>query len=189
MENRELFNIVDYILNKAGERELEVIKEALKRRIERRDHSPMGIDINRVAHDAGSSLGKQVASSKEYIRNTVKDFVIKTIRQEAPDISDHDLNILLDQWAPDPGNERKSSGGKKLPNDVVIKMIDQLLRFSSGEMPVTEQSRLRESMPDWQENYWINFPDKIRGLITLYLKGKIDSGTCWEEIKKELYSE
>ena len=68
-------------------------------------------------------------------------------------------------------------------------MIDQILRFSSGEMPVSEQAELNKSMPDWQENYWKHFPEKIRGLITLYLKGKIDSGSCWDEIKKELYSE
>lgn len=53
MEDQELYNIVDYILNKAGERELEVIKEALKRRVEKRQHSPMGIDISRLAHNVG----------------------------------------------------------------------------------------------------------------------------------------
>ncbi len=189
MEDRELYNIVDYILNKAGDRELEVIKEALRRRIENKSHSPMGIDINRIAHDAGRDLGKQVASSKKMISDTVKDFVVKTIRQEAPGISDHDLGVLLDQWVPDPERAKKRGGAEKLPNDVVIKMIDQILRFSSGEMSVTEQAELNRSMPDWQENYWRHFPDRIRGLITLYLKGKIDSGTCWDEIKKELYSE
>ena len=189
MENSELYNIVDYILNKAGDRELEVIKEALRRRIENRSRSPMGIDISRMAHDAGSSLAEQVASSKDYIRDTVKDFVIRTIKQEAPGISDRDLNVLLDQWVPDPEKAEKNDTGAQLPSDVIIKMIDQILRFSSGEMSVSEQAELNKSMPDWQENYWKHFPDKIRGLITLYLKGKIDSGTCWDEIKKELYSE
>ena len=96
---------MDYILNKAGERELEVIKEALKRRIEKRSHSPMGIDINRVAHDSGRSLREQVASSREYIRDTVKDFVVRTIKQEAPGISEHDLNVLMEQWVPDPDKD------------------------------------------------------------------------------------
>ena len=189
MENSELYNIVDYILNKAGEKELEVVKEALKRRIENKNHSPMGIDINRMAHDAGSSLGRQVASSKDYIRDTVKDFVVRTIKQQAPEISERDLDVLIDQWVPAPGKTGKKAEGKQLPSDVIIKMIDQILRFSSGEMPLSEQAELNSSMPDWQENYWKHFPDKIRGLITLYLKGKIDSGTCWDEIKKELYSE
>ncbi len=90
---------------------------------------------------------------------------------------------------PDPGKAVKKNPEKQLPADVIIKMIDQILRFSSGEMSVTEQAELNSSMPDWHENYWAHFPEKIRGLITLYLKGKIDSSTCWDEIEKELYGE
>lgn len=187
INEKELYNVVEYILNKAGEKELEVIKEALKRRIEKRQHSPMGIDINRIAHESGDALSRQISSSKDYIRNSVKDFVINTIKQEVPDISDHDLEVLLDQWVPDPGKMKKNEN--QLPPDAVIKMIDQFLRFSSGEMAVSEQAELNRSMSGWQENYWRHFPDKIRGLITLYLKGKIDSGTCWDEIEKELYNE
>ena len=189
MEDQELYNIVDYILNKAGDRELEVIKEALKRRADKSQHSPMGIDISRLAHNGWGSIDRQVASSREYVRNSVKDFVIKTIRQEAPDISEHDLNVLLDDWVPDPEKQKKTENKKTLPPDAVIKMIDQFLRFSAEEMSITEQAELNKTMPDWHKNYWQHFPDKIRGLITLYLKGRIDSGTCWEEIKKELYSE
>ncbi len=186
MKDKELYSVVEYILNKAGERELEVVKEALKRRVDNRNLSPMGIDINKMAHDAGSSLEKQISSSKEYIRETVKDFVVRTIKQQAPDISDKDLGILLDNWVPDPDKQLKRNPNKVLPKDVIIKMIDQILRFSAGEMSVTEQAQLKASIPDWQESYWKNFPDKIRGLITLYLKGRIDSGSCWSEIEKEL---
>jgi hypothetical protein len=188
-KDKELYDVVEYILNSAGERELEVIKEALKRRIEKKQHSPMGIDINRIAHESGNALSRELSSSKDYIRNSVKDFVIKTIRAEAPEISNHDLEVLLDQWVPDPGKIKKTENKNQLPSDAVIKMIDQFLRFSTGEMAVGEQAELNRSMSDWQENYWNHFPNKIRGLISLYLKGKIDSGTCWDEIEKELYNE
>lgn len=67
----------------------------------------MGIDINRIAHDSGSSLGRQLSASKDYIRDTVKDFVIRTIQQQAPGISEEELNVLLDQWVPDPGKAVK----------------------------------------------------------------------------------
>ncbi len=186
-KDKDLYFIVEYILNRAGEKELDVITEALKRRIDNRQHSPMGIDINKIAHDMGTSMTEQVASSRDYIRNTVKDFVIKTIKQEVPDIPENDLNVLLDEWVPSPG--KKTVRPVNLPPDVIVKMIDQFLRFSSGQMPVSEQADLNNSIPDWKESYWKNFPERIRGLLTLYLKGRLDSETCWIEIKKELYSE
>ncbi len=189
IDKKELYNIAEFILNKADERELQVIEEALKRRLAKKNKAFGGMDINYLAHSTGDAVSKQLSASKEQIRETVTGFVKNIIREHAPEISEDELNVLLDEWVPDPEAGKKSAGNeKRLPDDVVLKMIDQFLRFNSGEMSLDEQKLLRDSIPQWQEEYWKRFPQKIRGLLTLYIKGKIDSGTCWVEIKKELFS-
>lgn len=187
-DKKELYRIADFILNKADEGDLEVVSEALKKRLAARSKGPGGIDINYLAHSMGDNISKQVSASKEQLRETIAEFVARSIRQQVPDISDEHLEVLLKEWVTDPGKKERNTD-KKLPHDVELKMIDQFLRFSSGKMPLEEQSRLRESIPDWQQAYWQRFTRKIRGLLTLYLKGRIDSETCWREIQKELFDE
>ncbi|MCL2294309.1 MAG: hypothetical protein FWC36_05540 [Spirochaetes bacterium] len=191
IEKKELFNIADFILNKADEKDLGVIEEVLKRRLEQKSKSPGGVDINYLARTAGDSISKQLSYSREQVRETVTGFVKGIIKQHAPEIGDNELKVLLDEWVPDPEAAKKKHAEKekKLPNDVIIKMIDQFLRFSNDQMSLDEQKALRDSMPQWQEDYWKAFPLRIRGLLTLYLKGKIDSEACWREIKKELFDE
>ena len=191
IDRKELYNIAEFILNKADEKDLQVIEEALNRRLTQKNRAPRGVDINHLAHTTGEAVSKQLSASREQIRETVTGFVKDIIKQHAPEIGDEELKTLLDAWAPDPETIKKRSAGKekKLPGDVVLKMIDQFLRFSNDEMSLDEQKTLRDSIPQWQEEYWKAFPQKIRGLLTLYLKGRIDGETCWAEIKKELFGE
>jgi hypothetical protein len=190
IEKKELYNIAEFILNKADEKDLHVIQEVLNKRLSQKSKSPEGVDINRLAHVTGDAVSKQLSASKKQIRETVTDFVKSIIKQHAPEISDDELKVLLDEWAPDPEALKKAAGKeKKLPTDVILKMIDQFLRFSNGEMSLDEQKELRDTIPEWQQEYWNRFPQKIRGLLTLYLKGKIDSETCWQEIKRDLFGE
>ncbi|MDX9801365.1 MAG: hypothetical protein RBT69_08530, partial [Spirochaetia bacterium] len=149
-DKKELYRIVDFILNKADEGDLEVVGEALKKRLTARSKSPGGVDINYLAHSMGENISKQVSASKDQLRETIADFVAKTIKQQVPDISDEHLEVLLKEWVADPDTKERNIE-KKLPHDVELKMIDQFLRFSSGKMPLEEQSRLRESIPDWQQ--------------------------------------
>lgn len=187
-DKNELFRIADFILNKADDGDLEVIREALKRRLDRKDKSPCGIEINRLAHATGEAVEKQLSASKEQIRETVTGLVKNIIKQNAPEIGDKEMQILLDEWVPADGKKKTQPQSSALPPDVILKMIEQFLSFSNGQMSVSEQTALRESIPDWQEVYWARFSPKIRGLLTLYLKGKIDSNTCWSEIEKEIFN-
>jgi hypothetical protein len=191
IEKKELYSIADFILNKADEKDLRVIEEALKRRLDQKSKSPGGVDINYLARTAGDAVSKQLSYSREQIREAITGFVKGIIKQHAPEISDNELKVLLNEWAPDPEATQKKHAEKekKIPNDVIIKMIDQFLRFSNDQMSVDEQKMLRDTMPQWQEDYWKAFPLRIRGLLTLYLKGKLDSEACWHEIKKELFNE
>jgi len=187
-DKKELFKIVEFILNRADEGDLEVVSEALKKRQTAKSRGPAGVDINYLAHSMGSTVSKQVSSSKDYLRSTVTDYVVKIIKQHAPEITDDQLKVLLDEYIPSEASAAEKNV-KRLPSDVELKMIDQFLRFNSGKMPLEEQAMLRDSIPDWQETYWKRFAPKIRGLLTLYLKGKIDSDTCWIELQRELFNE
>ena len=190
IEKKELYKIAEFILNKADGKDLQVIEEALKRRLSQKSKSPGGVDINHLAHITGEAVSKQLTTSREQIRETVTGFVKNIIKQHAPEISDDELKVLLNAWAPDTQTaKKKTAAKKKLPNDVMLKMIDQFLRYSNNEMSLDEQKELRDTLPEWQQEYWKGFPQKIRGLLTLYLKGRIDSETCWQEIKKELFGE
>lgn len=197
-DKKELYKIADFILNRADDGDLEVVKEALKKRLEAKNRGPGGTDINYLAHSTGDAVAKQLSSSRQQIRETVCEFVAKIIKQHAPEISDEQLKVLLDEWVgdekdrnpfrQDPDSGRESKREKSMfPADLELKMIDQFLRFGSGRMPLEEQAGLRESIPDWQEAYWKSFTPRIRGLLTLYFKGKIDSDTCWAGIRRELF--
>jgi len=191
IDKKELYNIAEFILNKADENELRIIEEVLNKRLAQKSKSPGGVDINHLAHTTGDTVSRQLSASRDQIRETVTGFVKNIIKQHAPEIGDAELKVLLDEWVPDPKSREKKSAekGKRLPKDVLIKMIDQFLRFSNGQMSMDEQRELRDTIPEWQQEYWKGFPQKIRGLLTLYLKGRIDSETCWHEIKKELFDE
>ena len=191
IENRELYKIVEFILNKADKKDLHAIEEALSRRLEQKSKSPRGVDINYLANTSGEAISRQLSVSREQIRETVTGYVKDIIKQHAPEIGDKELKVLLDEWVPDPETRKKAAAKadkeRRLPNDVILKMIDQFLRFSSDAMPLDEQKELRDTFPNWQQEYWNGFPQKIRALLTIYLKGRIDSDTCWREIEKELF--
>jgi len=191
IDKKELYNIADFILNKADEKDLMVVEEALKRRRAQKGKKIGGVDISHLAHTTGEAMARQLTVSHEQIRETVTELVRDMIKQRAPEIRDDELQVLLNEWVPDPKTRKKrlTEKEKNLPEDVILKMIDQFLRFSNGQMSMDEQKELRDTMPEWQQEYWNGFPQKIRALITLYLKGKIDSETCWHEIKKELFGE
>ena len=188
-DEKKLYEIADFILNHADDSELEVVREALKRRLEHRSRSPRGIDINAAAHRMGESVEGQLQSSRDFIRKTVKDFIIKTLKQQAPEISDSEIEVLLEEYLPSEEKKKdlKKRKKKKLPPGAELKMVDQFIRFSTGNMSLDEQAELRGELGEWHEEYWKGFSDKVRGLLTLYFKGRIDSETCWLEVKKEIY--
>lgn len=185
MTEREktLYSIVEYILNQADDHDMAVILKAVQKR-----ESSRALDMSRLAHSMGKSIEDQISVSKKDIENIVRNYICDMIRKEQPDISDRDMKVLMDEWLP---SEKAKAAklkrtDKQLPSALLLKMIDQFLRFSTGQMSASEQAELRREMPEWQNSYWKYFPSKIRGLITLYLKGKIGAEICWQEMKREL---
>ena len=169
--DEKLYMVVDYILNQAQDQDVEVILKAVKKRYEDREsRGAMGLKPGRMAREAAGQIDRQMGFSREMIRDTVRDLAKRTIRQNAPELSDRQVEALIDTWVPEPGRggERKAP---EVPRDALMVMVEQFLRYSAGEMSASEQMRLEEEIPGWTGKYWERFPPELRRILALYLKG------------------
>ena len=178
MANRELVQALDYILNRCNERDIEAIAAAVVRR--RRDIAmfgsmPVAPDPRSLAKELSSQLN--IEGSIEGLKNSVRDYAIRIIRQQAPELSDAQINELTRAWIPErsnSGGRRERSGDNSIPANLLASMIDQFVSFSLGRMEEEEDHALRREMGPWPDKYWKSFPQVIRLLITDFLKGEMD---------------
>ena len=173
----ELPQTLDYILNRCNERDIEVIAAAVVRR--RRElvmfggmpHIP---DPGRLAKELSSQLN--IEGSIEGLKKSVRDYAVRIILQEAPELTDEQIEELTSSWIPGPsgGPGQGSRERAALPRDLLASMIDQFVSFSLGRMEEEEDEALRKEMGPWPDKYWKSFPQVIRLLITDFLKGEMD---------------
>src|SRR5512142_2639921 len=115
--DEKMTEILDFILNRASKFELEMVGEALRKRMERESSLGLGqIDVHgmarKMAADIENQMGVGAGSVHEMSRRLVADMILK----EQPDINRKDLEQLLDQWVPG-GAPKKQAG---LPKDVLL---------------------------------------------------------------------
>lgn len=200
MKGDRLYDVIEYILNEASEQELEVVRSALKRRIEGdRGGGAMGVNPGRIADQTASSIREQMGLSIDHLRSMVSGYAAEIIRKNAPELDETQVHDLLDSWIPgsDEAPKRSDSSRKKpkasqarkhpsLAPDVILTMVTQFLAYSDDSMSVTEQVKLNREIPDWQKRYWEQFSPRIRELLSLHLRGQIDRATCLERICADL---
>ena len=180
MANQELVRTLDFILNRCNERDIEAVAAAVVRR--RRDIAmfgsmPVAPDAHHLAEEMKSQLN--IEGNIEGLKNSVRDYAIRIIRQQAPDLTDEQIEELTREWIPGRGKpgggkRRGASGENGVPRDVLASMIDQFVSFSLGRMEEEEDKALRNEMGPWPDKYWKSFPQVIRLLITDFLKGEMD---------------
>jgi hypothetical protein len=195
VDDRKLYQIIDFILNKAESPELEVIRSALRKR-EGGDPSEEGTTfgqkIGKMSRDMSQSVSGQVGVSEDQIRSTIRGFVTDMIRREAPELRETQVEELLDEWVPDPktagrkGSRPKSGAGKALPPDALLTMIRQFVAHGTGKMTVAEETDLSAAVPGWQQRYWARFSQVTRKLISLYIKGIMAERDFWSGIYDEI---
>ena len=179
MASQDLVRTLDYILNRCNEREIEAVAAAVVRR--RRDIAMMGSmpvapDPRRLAEELTSQLN--IEGNIEGLKNSVREYAMRIIRQQAPELTDAQINELTRAWIPGkqgfPG--KQSFPGKKSSHksDLLASMIDQFVSFSLGRMEEEEDRALRKEMGPWPDKYWKSFPQVIRLLIKDFLKGEMD---------------
>jgi hypothetical protein len=178
MSRKELEAVIDYILNRAEERELEVIAQACKRRA--RDAKAFaslgGENPGAMARRMASELERGVGASMENVRGTVRDFVAEIIRKNAPEVTGEQLEALLDEYAPPPGTTRPERASS-IPPEVLMSMVESFVDYSKGAMPPSKQRELWETSENWQQDYWTAFPSDVKALVKAYIEEKIDAGT------------
>jgi len=190
MANQELVRTLDYIINRVNERDIEVVAAAVVRR--RREIAmfgsmPVAPDPSHLAEQIGSQLN--IDTGIEGLKNSIRDYAIRIIKQQVPDLPDEQIEELTRSWIPEKRSfsQRKGSAGTRggdasalgasgqsLPRDLLASMIDQFVSFSLGRMEEEEDHALRKEMGPWPDKYWKSFPQVIRLLITDFLKGEMD---------------
>jgi hypothetical protein len=169
MSNPELVKVLDFILNRCDESSIEIIAAAVVRR--RRDLSAFGSmqipDAKQFAETISSQIN--IGASIEGMQQTVRDMAIRIIRQEAPELTEDQINHLAASWIPSVSKEKKSS----IPPELLISMINQFVAYSEGSMSDAEEKNLRREMNDWPERYWNAFPNVICLIIREYLNSEI----------------
>jgi len=179
MPRNELEAVLDYILNKAEPREFEVIVKAVQRRA--RDQKAFerigGEGPEAMARRMAGELQRDVGATMESVRGTVRNFITEIIRKNAPEISEADLQALLDECAPPEGAARKAAPKSPLPPEALLGMVRSFAEYSLGSMAPSRSRELWESNSRWQEEYWAAFPAEVKALVKAFLEGSIDEET------------
>jgi hypothetical protein len=177
---KNLYEVLDFILNRATEKDLMAVQAAMDRRAGGK--LTTGKSLSDMVTQSAAQFQKQMKVPMDQIRNTVRDMVVRIIRQNAPDIPEDQLNMLVNEWVPDEKKKARSRAQTRVPGDVLITMITQFIAFSVGKMPKKEDMTLRKEMPDWPAKYWNAFPESIQILISNLLKGQINEESFWKEV-------
>jgi hypothetical protein len=184
MSSQELVSTLDFILNRCNERDIEAVAAAVVRR--RRDIALFSsipgapgsfakgqgsiMDPKRMAEELSSQLNME--GTIEGLKNSVRDFAFRMIKQEAPNLTDDQIDDLAEAWIPDRKKASRDSGNT-LPQSALAAMVDQFVSFSLGNMEDEEDQALRREMGPWPDKYWKAFPQVVRLLLSDYLKGQI----------------
>ncbi len=187
-----LYTVLEFILNRASSAELEIIAEALKRR-----RSPGkglgGISPRSMAENVAQKVKQQLGGMLD-VQSISRQIVTDLIRQKEPNISDEELEVLLNNWLPGTARGRpeaaqeaepaeRSQEQERMAPDVLITMISQYVSARRGTLPREEQDRLPKN---WQSKYWESFPDRIRGRIREHLNGRLTEVEFWDSVISSL---
>lgn len=190
MASIDLRDVLDYILNRASEREFEAIAKACERR--RRDQGRFaslgGLNPSALAGRMAASVQDGVEASMDGLRTTVRDYVARIVRQKEPGASDADIEALLDACLPD----RSGNGppppdpSEAMPPEALAIMVRDFTEYSLGFMPPSKQAELWERVPEWQAKYWEVFPPAIKAFTKARLEGRLGEDEFWSAVLSAL---
>jgi hypothetical protein len=169
MADPKLVQALEYILNHSDRASIEVLAEAVVRR--RRELSMFSADVpdpQRMAKEITEKINTGIGAGIEGLKKSVRDMTARIIREQAPELGEQQIEELCRAWIPNVDDQ-----GPKLPQDMMLSMIEQFVSFSRGTMSRTVEKSLRDELGKWPERYWNIFPPAIRLIITDFLKDRI----------------
>lgn len=195
-QNSGFLFALDYVLNKASIRELEVFTAGIERRKKQFGYglSDDVLEPMQAAKRMSEAVYASINASIEGVRNTFRDYAAGLLEKEAPELSQEQVESLLDLWVPPvhsrKGTQRtslaKSGKVQGIPADLVYEMVVQFVSYSLGEMPVETQQDLSSAMRNWTNTYWQRFPVAVRQEIKSFLNGEISSGVFQRNVHELL---
>jgi len=200
MGRKELEAVVDYVLNGATEAEFEVVVKACERR--RREGGMFaklggtalgGTGPTAMAGMMSASVNAGIQATMGGMRESMREYVEKIIRRHAPEASDEQVAMLLDQYAPrhpeggpapgtDPEGELAAASASGLPPEALALMIRDFTSYALGFMPPSRQQELWENVPGWQDRYWDAFPPAVKAFVKARLEDRLDEEEFWRAV-------
>ena len=169
----------DFMEN-ASQDEIHELERLLKERESRRRYSVP--DPAEMARKLSEQIHRQMGLTGLNIKSMARDLVIKLAKEHKPDITPAELKALVEQMVPS-GSNSSAPRQPAVPPAMMKAMIEHFIAYSRGEMKPSEL----ESLPhDWVQKYWDAFPRSVRKLLSVYIKGGIDTGTFWKRISEVL---
>ncbi|HOZ71577.1 MAG TPA: hypothetical protein PLI66_03495 [Spirochaetales bacterium] len=188
MSRKELEAALDFILNRADPSEFEVLAKACERR--RRDMGKYaglgGLNPGALADKMAASVQEGVGRSLDGLRDTLRDYVARLVRQKEPGATDEQIEALLDECLPDRSDP--SSGARdvpaadSLPPEAVAMMVRDFVDYSLGLMPPSRQRELWEGLDAWQDKYWQAFSPELRAFVKARLEGRLAEDEFWSAV-------
>ena len=180
--NDKMTEFLDFILNRATKYELELVGEALRKRMERESTLGMGqVDVRHMARSMADGIEKQMGVDGKGIHEMTKRLVADMIRKEKPEISEAEIQQLVNHFVPGQGQGERTNKAPTaaMPRDMLLAMISQFVKYGTGGMSEQE----KKEFPDgWYEKYWSAFPPDIQGLLREYIHGRIGKDRFWKGI-------
>lgn len=191
MTRAELQHVLSLILNDSDFEEIKIIEQALERRA--RDLNRVGAvggSLGKMARQAAQQIEEQQGFTQERIHNMVTGLIKNMIREKAPELSEDQIQELTNAWAPPPGRARQPEERPQLPQGAVLAMTEDFISYAEGRLPVRKEAELRESLgSDWTKVIWNKLPERVCKLIVVFLEGKIDRKTFWDEVRASVPGE
>ena len=190
----ELMEVLDFILNRCSAKEMDAIDAAVKRR--KSDLGSGMVNPQEFAKKLSRTVRDSINTSISGLQESLKDFAWDLVQKENPNLTEDELNHIVDAMIPDILASKKQSSaaevlrsGKSLvvdgkvngvPVDAMLDMVLQFISFSNGTLPPEQERALCNALGDWSRSYWQSFPESLQSLIRSYLKQEI-SGEVFQQ--------
>ena len=190
----DLMEVLDFILNRCSAKEMDAIDAAVKRR--KHDLGSGVINPETFAKNLSKTVSNSINTSIAGLQESLKDFAWDLVQKENPNLTEDELNHIVNAMIPDILASKKQSSaaevlrsGKSLvvdgkvngvPVDAMLDMVLQFISFSNGTLPPEQERALCNALGDWSRSYWQSFPESLQSLIRSYLKQEI-SGEVFQQ--------
>jgi hypothetical protein len=146
-------NLLNRFLRNASIEEMEELYRLLDER-DRKQKKTSGIngklDLDSMAKNMSKQIQEQLGMANLNMKKMARDLVVQLALQHKPDITEKELNAIVNQMVPD---SSRSSISKKLPPDLLMTMVAQFV-----------ESDINSGL-EWKKRYWEVFPDEIKSGI------------------------